>query len=134
MRLNLTKRASGDIPYGLIYGTIALLALVAVRFLPVQNVFPSCAFKAFTGVPCPTCGTTRLLMHLSQGDLFGALSLNPAVALAIVAALLLIVYDAAALYSGSRVVCSLTQREAVWIRSGTAAALLANWFYLTASL
>ena len=134
MRLNSIKRTSRDIPFGLIYGTIALLALVAARLLPVQDLLPSCSFKALTGVPCPTCGTTRLMIHLAQVDLAGAFGLNPAVALAVIAALLLFVYDAASLLSGSRIVCSFSSREARWIRSGAIAVLLVNWFYLTVSL
>ena len=134
MRLNVTKRAPRDIPFGLIYGTIALLALIAGRFLPVQNLLPSCTFKAFTGIPCPTCGTTRLLTHLAHGDLAGAFGLNPAVALTIIAALLLFVYDTAAMFSGSRISFSLTLREAILIRTGAVVALLANWIYLTVNL
>jgi len=134
MRLNVTKRVSHDIPFGLIYGTIALLALVTARLLPVQNMLPPCTFKAFTGIPCPTCGTTRLLTHLANGDLAGAFELNPAVALVVVAAILLFAYDAAALVCGSRIACSCSDRETRWIRSGAVAAFLVNWFYLTVNL
>jgi len=69
MHLTLKKRASGDIVFGLIYGTIAILALIAVRFLPVLELMPSCVFRAFTGIPCPTCGATRSLVHLANGNL-----------------------------------------------------------------
>jgi len=134
MHLHLTQRTSRDIPFGLIYGTIAVLGLAAARFLPVQTMLPSCAFKAFTGIPCPTCGTTRMLTHLAHGDLAGAIGLNPAVALAIIAACLLFVYDTAALFSGSRVACSFSDRESVWMRLGAVAAFLVNWLYLTVNL
>jgi len=133
MRLILKKRAYGDIPFGLIYGTIGVLALIAARLLPVQDIIPSCAFKAFTGISCPTCGTTRLLTHLAQGDLVGALGLNPAVTVVIIAALLLFVYDAVTLFTGSRIAFSYSPREARWIRSGAVTAFLINWFYLTVS-
>jgi hypothetical protein len=36
-----------------------------------------CLFKNVTGFPCPSCGSTRALLHILQGDLTGALSLNP---------------------------------------------------------
>ena len=134
MYLNLKKRASGDIPFGLIYGTIAFMALIAARILPVQDMMPSCAFKAFTGIPCPTCGTTRSLVHFAHGDLAGSFGLNPAVALMIVGAILLFVYDTIVLFSGSRIACFLTLREARLIRSGAVVAILANWIYLTINL
>jgi hypothetical protein len=47
-----------------------------------------CLFKSATGLPCPSCGTTRSLAVLLQGDLFQALSINP---LGIAAAIGLIV-------------------------------------------
>jgi hypothetical protein len=47
-----------------------------------------CLFKSATDLPCPSCGTTRSLVVLLQGDLFQALSINP---LGIVAAVGLIV-------------------------------------------
>jgi len=134
MHLYKIKRTSHDIPFGLIYGTIALLALIAARLLPVQDMLPSCAFKAFTGIPCPTCGTTRSLICLAHGDLPGAIGLNPVASLAIIAAILLFVHDMAALISGSRITVSVTLREARWISSGAAVALLADWIYLAANL
>jgi hypothetical protein len=37
----------------------------------------ACLWKAVTGVPCPSCGTTRSIMHLAEGDLTGAVMTNP---------------------------------------------------------
>ena len=134
MHLTLTKRASGDIVFGLIYGTIAILALIAVRFLPVLELMPSCVFRAFTGIPCPTCGATRSLVHLANGNLSASFGMNPAIALLMFAALLMFVYDAATLFSGSRISLSLTPREATLMRAGAVVVLLANWAYLALSL
>ena len=134
MHLTLKKRASGDIVFGLIYGTIAILALIAVRFLPVLELMPSCVFRAFTGIPCPTCGATRSLVHLANGNLSASFSMNPAIALLMFAALLMFSYDVATLFSGSRISLSLTPREATLIRAGVVVVLLANWAYLALSL
>ncbi|MBS1127914.1 MAG: hypothetical protein H6Q97_430 [Nitrospirae bacterium] len=134
MHLTLKKRASGDIVFGLIYGTIAILALIAVRFLPVLELMPSCVFRAFTGIPCPTCGATRSLVHLANGNLSASFGMNPAIALLMFAALLMFVYDVATLFSGSRISLSLTPREATLMRAGAVVVLLANWAYLALSL
>ncbi len=134
MHLILKKRSPGDIEFGLIYGTIALLALAAARYLPVLDMMPSCVFKAFTGIPCPACGMTRSLVHLAHGDLAGSLGLNPVVTLAMTTVLLLFLYNAASLFSGSRISLSLTSREAQLFRVGTVTVLLANWVYLAFSL
>jgi hypothetical protein len=134
MHLILNKRASGDIAFGLIYGTIAIMALIAARFLPILEMMPSCLFRAFTGIPCPTCGATRSLVHLAHGNLSASFDMNPAVALAIFASMLLAAYDLAALFSGSRISLALTPRESTLIRAGAVVVLLANWAYLVLNL
>jgi Protein of unknown function (DUF2752) len=134
MHLTLKKRASGDIVFGLIYGTITILALIAVRFLPVLELMPSCVFRTFTGIPCPTCGATRSLVHLANGNLSASFGMNPAIALLLFAALLMFAYDVATLFSGSRISLSLSPREATLMRAGAVVVLLANWAYLALSL
>ena len=36
-----------------------------------------CLFKRFTNVPCPSCGSTRSVLSLLQGDFLGGLYWNP---------------------------------------------------------
>jgi hypothetical protein len=36
-----------------------------------------CLLKNTVGLPCPSCGTTRSVLHLLQGDLSTAFFLNP---------------------------------------------------------
>ena len=36
-----------------------------------------CIFKHFTHLPCPSCGSTRAVLLLIQGDFLGAFLLNP---------------------------------------------------------
>lgn len=36
-----------------------------------------CLFKYFTHLPCPSCGSTRAVLLLIQGDFWGAFFLNP---------------------------------------------------------
>lgn len=50
---------------------------------------PPCAWRTFTGIPCPGCGGTRALACLGAGDLEGALAMNPAVALATMGTILI---------------------------------------------
>jgi hypothetical protein len=46
-----------------------------------------CLFKQVTGIPCPSCGTSRSLVALIRGDFQRAVRINP---LGILAALLLV--------------------------------------------
>ena len=52
----------------------------------VAPLAPACPFHAWTGLPCPGCGTTRALVALSGGDAWGALLWNPLATLATLAA------------------------------------------------
>jgi hypothetical protein len=36
-----------------------------------------CLFKSVTHVPCPSCGSTRAILALVQGDIGKSLSINP---------------------------------------------------------
>jgi hypothetical protein len=36
-----------------------------------------CVLKNVAGLPCPSCGTTRSILHLLHGDLSTALFMNP---------------------------------------------------------
>ena len=131
MRISLRGKSPGEIEFGIIYGSIAIMALVAARYLPITYLLSDCVFKAFTGIPCPTCGTTRSLMYLAYGDLHGALLLNPAFALVMVLAVLWFFYNSIVLlFNASRLSLSLTSIESNFVRFITLSAILLNWSYL----
>ena len=46
-------------------------------FQITPSAFTPCPFKTITGMPCPSCGTTRAILLLSQGQLTESLWLNP---------------------------------------------------------
>jgi len=135
MRISLRYKSPGDIEFGIIYGTIALLALIAARVLPVQDLLPPCPFRAVTGIPCPSCGSTRSLVHLANGDIAGSLILNPLFSLAMITALFLFfACSASLLFNRSRITLTHTRREGTLLRAGMAGIFLANWSYLIFSL
>ena len=43
----------------------------------LQSTFTPCPIKNITGIPCPSCGTTRSILLLSQGRPMESLLLNP---------------------------------------------------------
>lgn len=53
---------------------------IAWNFFCFQQSKPGlqiCILKNTTGLPCPSCGTTRSVLHLLHGDFSTALLMNP---------------------------------------------------------
>jgi hypothetical protein len=57
-----------------------VVAIVCGREALLQ-LGPACTFRALSGLVCPTCGTTRAVAALAQGDVLAAFRYNPAVPL-----------------------------------------------------
>jgi hypothetical protein len=135
MRIYLRKKHSGEIEFGIIFGSLAIMTLVTARYLPLMDVMPSCLFKEFTGFPCPTCGTTRSLVNLAKGDLQGSLLMNPAFALAMIVTIFWFLYNSIiVVFNTSRFALSLTRPESDTVRVAALAILLLNWCYLGLSM
>lgn len=131
MQLFMRKRRRGEIEFGIVYGTIALCALVAGRVLPVFDLLPSCMFRSAVGIPCPTCGATRSLVHLAHGDLPGAIAQNPLFAAGLLAALVwMAVSTALILLRSPRFALVPTWSEGTLIRLAAVVLFLLNWAYL----
>jgi len=135
MRLTVQPRIPGQIELSIIFGTIALLALVSARLLPGLEIMPSCPFRAITGIPCPSCGITRSLVHLAHGDISGSLFLNPLFSLALLFSIFLFFARLASLpFKRSAIKLVIMDREYAYVRVATAGIFLANWIYLIARL
>jgi hypothetical protein len=131
MRLYLQKRNTNQIEFGIIYGGIALVMLGAGWFLPVLSLAPDCVFKGLTGIPCPTCGSTRSVVYLAHGDVLSALAMNPLTTVFLLAS---IGYFFASLVSVAldlpRINFILADNEKNVLRAGVVILLLAHWAYL----
>jgi hypothetical protein len=131
MRLYLQKRTANQIEFGIIYGGIALLILGVGWLLPILSFTPDCVFKGLTGIPCPTCGSTRSVVHLAHGDILSALAMNPLTTLCLLAS---IVYFIASLISVvfdlPRINILLADSEKNIMRVGVFMILLVQWAYL----
>ena len=131
MRMVLQKRTHGRTEFGIIYGGIALLAICVGRFVPVLAFAPSCVFRGLTGMPCPTCGATRSVVHLARGDFFASFGMNPLVSVGFVIAAVVFFYSLITLIAGiPRIGITLSDREKDVLRSLAVALVLANWCYL----
>ncbi|MDX2083799.1 MAG: DUF2752 domain-containing protein [Candidatus Melainabacteria bacterium] len=61
-----------------ILGASSVMAAWALSQQPwLTRILPPCQFKLATGFPCATCGLTRGIIHLMQGNLEAAWQYNP---------------------------------------------------------
>lgn len=61
-----------ELAVGLLLSVSALL----MSLLPIR-LLPHCGFATRTGLPCPSCGTTRCLDYVAQGNLAQAFFMQP---------------------------------------------------------
>jgi hypothetical protein len=131
MRLFLKKRAPNQIEFGLLYGGIALAVLGVGRLHQVLSLAPDCVFKGLTGIPCPTCGSTRSVVHLSHGDFLSAFVMNPLATLCLMSAVLYFFYSLmSAVFALPRVCLLFTNQEKNVMRAGVVVLLFLQWTYL----
>jgi len=121
-------------PLGAVFGGIGLAAAAAARLLRLDRLpLTLCVFKGLTGLPCPTCGSTRALARLFGLDFAGALAMNPFTTL--VAALLgaWAVADLALLPRGQSLRVEAREPLGFALRVAALLLFLANWVYLVAA-
>ncbi len=109
------------------------MVLVGVFLLvkPAGSEATLCLFRNATGLPCPTCGSTRAVLAAADGRLRDAVMLNPLMTFAV---LIGVVWLTVCVGFARRVELDLT-RPARGLAWGAMAVLLgANWVWVIARL
>ena len=70
----------GPVALGIVW---AALVVVFVLVKPAGTEATLCLFRNATGLPCPTCGSTRAALAVADGRLLDAVVLNPLMTVAI---------------------------------------------------
>jgi hypothetical protein len=94
--------------------------------------FTFCVFKLATGLPCPTCGSTRALGRLAHLDLAGAVAMNP---LAAAFSLVLVLWglgDALVVTRGKALRLRVPETWRLPLRLAALLAVVLNWVFLLA--
>jgi len=109
----------------------AAVSALALRplWLAIVPLLRPCPFRSLTGIPCPTCGTTRAAAAFFDGDLLAALAANP---LAAAMGLLFVVgAPLATLWAIARWPFPLLPTPLpLWVRIGAVLLLVVNWLYV----
>jgi hypothetical protein len=110
---------------------VAAASAVALRplWLALAPHLRPCIFRTLTGLPCPTCGTTRAAVAFLHGDLVSAFVSNPLATL--IGILFIAGAPIAALWVVSgRPAIELPQTRSQWLRWILVGVIAVNWLYL----
>jgi hypothetical protein len=105
------------------------VSLAALSRLPL--LWPACHFREWTGMPCLTCGSTRMLDALLAGDFVEAVMWNPLVFMGLAGVTLWVVVTAAGNVLGRpsrRLVAGRRARLGLWLLG--AGLVVIDWAYL----
>jgi hypothetical protein len=133
MKLRLERRLRiPRVPGWVLALLVAWLAIVAASGAVARwrnETIPICHFRAITGIPCATCGSTRAGLAIMEGRVLDALLLNPLIvsAGAIVASVLVF-----RLVTSRQVLLDVGPREKIVLWTLAAVAFLANWAHVIA--
>jgi hypothetical protein len=132
MRFEKQQPKTQGVPLGTVFGVVLVLAAaLAAAWLRLGLPLPLCHFREWTGVPCPTCGATRMVQALLSGEIGQALVLNPLLFLGLagVAAWALIA-TAVRLFGLPTWRMRFGSREWLVVRLAVVALFLSDWIYL----
>lgn len=111
---------------GAFHSAVALAAAAALVAAAHLYGIVLCPLKRFTGVPCPSCGSTRAAFLLLHGDVAAAFAMQPLFTILALAAL---PAAAAAVLSARfrRAATVVAAKPLFW--TAAAALVAANWIY-----
>jgi hypothetical protein len=122
---------AGAAPLGAIFAGIGVLAAAVVGLLGLDRLpLTFCVFKGLSGLPCPTCGSTRAAARLFGLDPAGALAMNPFTTVVAVVLAAWAVADLLLIPRGKALRVGLSPRLGRVLRVTALLAFLANWIYL----
>ena len=119
-------RSSRAVQFGVIVTGLAVLRLTDPDHpLPIDL----CAFKNFTGWPCPTCGLTRAVCHALRGDWAMSLDYHPAGILVAAGLVAWMLWSAAEAIGGRALGENLRGRMSASLVTASAALSVVSWIW-----
>jgi len=133
VKIRLNPHQKGAAPPAWIFvgaGLLVCLAAVKSMSLIPMRLLPPCGFRVVTGHPCPTCGTTRLILHLLEGQWLQGFRSNPFFFMFLAVMFSWVFAGAVAWLARRDLRIEVGPREERWLWCLLGAAFLVNWVYL----
>ena len=132
MQVQVRRRLRGELNLPLIYLLITVVLSVTALGLLYLNAVPVmlCPFKEITGLPCPTCGATRMVHSLLDFHILEAFYYNPGLMLGGIVFGVWCMYGLYSQLSGRAIRIRLSRVEGHFIRAAVILIVLLNWIYL----
>lgn len=132
MRVEQSERKKGELNLPLLYFLVLGLCAAAAFTLHTLNKVPhfTCVFKAVTGVPCPTCGSTRVARNLFELKAGAAFLANPMVFIIGIGFVAWFIYGFYMLLTKKKVKITPTKKEIRLLKWIVLIAVFLNWIYL----
>ena len=132
MQIQIVPRKKGELNLPLIYLIITLIMAGAAYGLFRLHAVPNipCPFKTMTSYPCPTCGSTRLVLSLFHVHLLRAFLWNPGLFMLGIVAVFWFGYGGVSQFTGKKFQITLTKRECFRLKLVLLVLFVLNWAYL----
>lgn len=137
MKIYRRPLAPGETDVELLWFWVALASAgMGFFWLRWHLPLPECPVAHWTGLPCPTCGGTRMVRAVLEGNFRLGFTWNPLLFLALTAGVGFFAYSAVVLALRlRRVRCGKFSKKLGYVIRGAALVLfLANWIYLIQTL
>lgn len=116
---------------GLIVLLTGVAGLAICRWAPgLLTLLPLCRFRAWTSLPCPSCGATSAALALAHGHPGDALRLNPLFTLLYLGMAAAGLHTLAALIGQRALTLVWNPREKSLLLGGVLLLIWLNWLYL----
>ena len=134
VKLRNIKRKKGELNLPLIYLMVVGGCGLGFYMLYLFKRLPQmpCVFKVVMGHPCPTCGSTRVILNLFDLDINSAFCCNPLFFLGGITFIAWILYGFYMFFSGKKIAVTLSKNESLFMKLGLAILFILNWVYLIA--
>jgi hypothetical protein len=132
LELRKIQRKRGELNLPLVYLAVAGTGLLVLDLLYLFKRLPyiPCVFKTLTGYPCPTCGSTRVLLDILHFNIVSAFHWNPLVFLAGAIFAAWVVYGFYMAFSGKKIQVMLRGKERRCLVLILVVLFVLNWLYL----